>query len=161
MALTASKAFCSGSSAKLAKKSSRASTVRMPVVVRAQAGEQAAEVVRNGAWGPIGQGAIFSRAVATLQRGYLPWLFHVDPSARCVQSRAGQHLQAKVAAGTPELSSPSSSRAVIQRCLLPWAAQLRVLDCFLPAAEPPCCHGHAGWCCCPGCRRSPLPGRLW
>ncbi len=46
MALTASKAFCSGSSAKLAKKSSRASTVRMPVVVRAQAGEQSAEVVR-------------------------------------------------------------------------------------------------------------------
>lgn len=46
MALTASKAFCSGSSAKLASKSSRASTVRMPVVVRAQAGEQSAEVVR-------------------------------------------------------------------------------------------------------------------
>lgn len=46
MALTASKAFCSGSSAKLAGKSSRASTVRMPVVVRAQAGEQSAEVVR-------------------------------------------------------------------------------------------------------------------
>jgi hypothetical protein len=46
MALTASKAFCSGSSAKLAKKSSRATTVRMPVVVRAQAGEQSAEVVR-------------------------------------------------------------------------------------------------------------------
>jgi hypothetical protein len=46
MALTASKAFCSGSSAKLASKSSRASTVRMPVVVRAQAGEQTTEVVR-------------------------------------------------------------------------------------------------------------------
>lgn len=59
MALTASKAFCSGSSAKLAKKSSRASTVRMPVVVRAQAGEQAAEVVRNRAWGPIGAGGNF------------------------------------------------------------------------------------------------------
>lgn len=41
----ASKAF-TGSSAKLAAKQSRATAVRMPVVVRAQAGEQA-EVVRN------------------------------------------------------------------------------------------------------------------
>jgi hypothetical protein len=53
MALTASKAFCSGSSAKLAKKSSRASTVRMPVVVRAQAGEQSAEVSRRAAMGVL------------------------------------------------------------------------------------------------------------
>lgn len=57
MALTASKAFCSGSSAKLAKKSSRATTVRMPVVVRAQAGEQAAEVVRIEAFARIARWA--------------------------------------------------------------------------------------------------------
>jgi hypothetical protein len=36
-----------GSSAKLAAKQQRSSAVRMPVVVRAQAGEQTAEVVRT------------------------------------------------------------------------------------------------------------------
>ena len=63
MELTASKAFCYGSSAKLAKKGSRASTVRMPVVVRAQAGEQTAEVVRCQAF-----------RIATMIAGCLPML---------------------------------------------------------------------------------------
>jgi hypothetical protein len=66
MALTASKAFCSGSSAKLAKKSSRATTVRMPVVVRAQAGEQSAEVVRIEAFQRSQDGNGFAGLVLVL-----------------------------------------------------------------------------------------------
>jgi len=73
MALTASKAFCSGSSAKLAKKGSRASTVRMPVVVRAQAGEQSAEVVRCRAW--LGSGDV---CAAVSREGRLACQMHAD-----------------------------------------------------------------------------------
>lgn len=70
MALTASKAFCSGSSAKLAGKSSRASTVRMPVVVRAQAGEQSAEVSRRAAMGVLAGVAALAAGAAPSQAAY-------------------------------------------------------------------------------------------
>jgi hypothetical protein len=70
MALTASKAFCSGSSAKLAKKSSRATTVRMPVVVRAQAGEQSAEVSRRAAMGMLAGVAALAAGAAPSQAAY-------------------------------------------------------------------------------------------